>query len=605
MNVKNLRGDFAFLFLLITINLLPNFSVAATEDAIVLEPNTPTEYSAISCDPFVKTDTFKQQENLEFPMNRTGNLPSSYDLRTATPNFWYVSPIRDQGTDGTCWAFASVGAIESNLLKASGLKYNFSESNLKHATSLDAGEWGFNRTTNDGGNRDVVTAYLARLQGMVLEKDDPYVVGDASRPNSENKKPVSMYLDKAIYYPAPTSYYACLDANYLSTIKQAVLDNGAVAFSMYWDKNYYFDLNSCYNYNGTVNSTSHLVCIIGWDDQYSRYNFPESHRPISDGAFLVRNSWGTDFGESGYFHLSYEDKFAAVHATSFCMKAERPSYKNIYQYDPVGANNYFTFTNTTTNTPVTSLWYANVFQTKSTDNEYLSSVGIYNQNVGDVSYTVSISSGTDFASMTSISWKPVKSGTLSQPGYYNISIPNSPLIQSGKFIVNVRITVLSDIKARVPVEQRMSFAPNASAEAGQSYIKSNTGWTDATNYNSSANVCLKVFTVGDVEYTGNILSNTIRNGKAISYQVSCANQTTSAKSIVACIALYEDKKMIGCYAKPHTFTAVNEFSTLTGSFIPNISSDVNVNKLHAKLIVLNPSYAGIMRYCPNLIPFLP
>jgi len=83
-----------------------------------------------------------------------------------------------------------------------------------------------------------------------------------------------------------------------------------------------------------VKSSNHCVTIIGWDDNYSRLNFPSSHRPKSDGAWLVANSYGRKTDENGYFWLSYEEpSICDVYAFEL---EKNTKYDTNYQYDGFG-----------------------------------------------------------------------------------------------------------------------------------------------------------------------------------------------------------------------------------------------------------------------------
>jgi len=98
-------------------------------------------------------------------------LPPTFDLRNVNGNN-YVTPIKDQGRAGNCWAFASIAALESYLLKSEGISYNFSntidlsENNLKNVMS-SRGEMGMETPTNEGGNSNIGESELYTTEGWV------------------------------------------------------------------------------------------------------------------------------------------------------------------------------------------------------------------------------------------------------------------------------------------------------------------------------------------------------------------------------------------------------------------------------------------------------
>lgn len=60
-------------------------------------------------------------------------------------------------------------------------------------------------------------------------------------------------------------------------------------------------------YTDEARESNHAVTVVGWDDTFSKENWPEGHQPPADGVWIVKNSWGTDWGYQGYFLLSYYD----------------------------------------------------------------------------------------------------------------------------------------------------------------------------------------------------------------------------------------------------------------------------------------------------------
>ncbi|MCD6566503.1 MAG: hypothetical protein J7K53_11240 [Bacteroidales bacterium] len=119
------------------------------------------------------------------------SLPSLYDLRTENGGNW-ISPVRDQGSEGACWAFATYGAVESYWLKQAKGQYDLSEQNL--ATCH-----GFDWSTSDGGNYYLSTAYLSRHSGPITESDDPYTL--PSNPDCVSGLTPINFVQKARFLP--------------------------------------------------------------------------------------------------------------------------------------------------------------------------------------------------------------------------------------------------------------------------------------------------------------------------------------------------------------------------------------------------------------------
>ena len=97
------------------------------------------------------------------------NLPSYYDSR----DYGYITPVRNQGNGGNCWAFAGLATLEACIKKATGITYDFSENNPKNLMAMDS-TMGLNMTTNGGGFDSVVMGYLTSWLGPISEKTDMY-----------------------------------------------------------------------------------------------------------------------------------------------------------------------------------------------------------------------------------------------------------------------------------------------------------------------------------------------------------------------------------------------------------------------------------------------
>jgi C1A family cysteine protease len=402
----------------------------------------------------------------------TTSAPAYYDLRTLDK----VTTVKDQGNAGSCWAFATYGSLESYFLPEEN--WNFSENNLKNLLSAGHSE-GFD--FDEGGNMFMSTAYLARWTGPVQESDDPY---NDSSGYSPSGLPAKKHVQNVSFIPDRKS---SLDNE---AIKWALQNYGAIYTSMYIGPGCYSYDNSTYYYNGSSYS-NHAVAIVGWDDNFDKNSFISI--PPGNGAFIVKNSWGTGFGEDGYFYVSYYDSNIGKENAVFT--AENPgNYKYIYQYDPLGWVVSLGYNNSTTG------WMANIFTAQS--DELLKAVSFYTTDT-NCNYEIYIY--TDPTSGPRNETGPVYStnGTIQYAGYHTIPLGSDVQLTAGQNFSAVLKLTTPEHNYPMPIEMPIAdYTSNATANPGESFISLNGNtWDDITvidqNF-SNTNVCIKAFTDPDL-----------------------------------------------------------------------------------------------------------
>jgi len=243
----------------------------------------------------------------------TKALPTSYDLRTQG----LVTSVKNQGSCGACWTFATCASIESFWLKQGLGSYNLSEDNINNCH-------GFDWAPCNGGNIYISFAYLARGSGIMLESDDPYQA--TPNPCPTNIYPIR-YVTQGRYIPPD-----------INAIKQAIYDYGALYTTYYHDDAYFNSSNNTYYYNGTEYA-NHAVTLVGWDDNKVTAG--------GTGAWICKNSWGTSWGENGYFYISYNDTRVNSEVGFFPAYYNYQSGDVIYTYAPFGNINDIGFGSTT------------------------------------------------------------------------------------------------------------------------------------------------------------------------------------------------------------------------------------------------------------------
>jgi len=222
-------------------------------------------------------------------------LPEEYDLR----DYGRCPPVKNQGVCASCWVFACYASLESSVRPYE--QPDYSENHCKNLLSASYPE-GFDISSCAAGTTHMVTAYLTRWSGPVSEDEDPYMALMPSNISPSNGE-VLKHVQDVLWLPARESP---LDNQ---AIKQAILYHGAVAASLYWHQDlpllhpYYSYLKNTYYFpdGWPQGKIGHAMAIVGWDDNYSRYNFKAvgGAYPPGDGEFIVKNSWGSAAGNHG------------------------------------------------------------------------------------------------------------------------------------------------------------------------------------------------------------------------------------------------------------------------------------------------------------------
>lgn len=387
-------------------------------------------------------------------------VPAYFDLREKGR----VSQIRNQGTYGTCWAFAATSALESSLLPEE--KYLFSVDNMSMSNSFNANQY-------DGGEYTMGMAYLAAWQGPVLEKDDPY--GDGV--SDDTLKAVKHVQEMQI-----------IDGKDYEGIKEAVFKYGGVESSLYstirssQDSSVYYNReNSAYCYIGTE-KPNHDVVIIGWDDNYPSSNF--NTQLEGDGAFICQNSWGSDFGEDGIFYVSYYDTNIGTHNVVYTRVDDTDNYDNIYQSDLCGWVGKMGYDSE-------QIYGANVFKAKG--NEKLSAASFYatGANTEYELYVVH-----DFKNEKSFANRQkLASGVVKKAGYYTVDFDEQQLKAGEKYAIVLYVkTPGSKHPLAIEYDTGESILQGVDLDDGEGYISLNGKKFVNVKEKRECNLCIKAFT---------------------------------------------------------------------------------------------------------------
>ncbi len=245
--------------------------------------------------------------------DRLQSSPSSWDWRAQGK----VTPVKNQSSCGSCYAFASVANVESRLLVAGEPAYDLSENNAKECNWDELNGY-YGGTSCSGGNYDLLVNLFSQ-KGLVLEACDPYVASDVACSSSCPYQ--KTLLDWRII-----SGSAVPDTDVLKSYIQTY---GPVYTTLYASFSGFSGYDGSYTlyYSGT-NWPNHAVLIVGWDDNLTHAG--------GTGGWIVKNSWGDSWGDDGYFTIAYGSANIGMYSSFMHDWQDYDTSGDILYYDEAG-----------------------------------------------------------------------------------------------------------------------------------------------------------------------------------------------------------------------------------------------------------------------------
>jgi C1A family cysteine protease len=370
-------------------------------------------------------------------------LPSAFDWRDTGK----VTSVKNQSTCGSCYAFAALGNIESKLLLDGAGTFDFSENHAKECNWYETNGSG---TSCSGGSYFVV-ANLFSKKGTVLETCDSYVASDVSCKSTcpYQKTLLDWRIINGDTVPAPV------------VLKQYIYDHGPAFTAMYagyydaWDTEFSSYDGSYTLYHPGTETPNHAVLIVGWDDSLTHTG--------GTGGWIVKNSWGTGWGDSGYFKIAYGSASIGTDSSFIYDWQDYDTNGGLMYYDEGGGSNFGGYGDP-------SGWGLAKFI--PTSNTNVTRVEFW---TSDATTDVDVYVYDNFDGTTpSTKLGEVLNNSFSEAGYHSVALSSPVPVSSGDDVIAVVKFTNDSYTYPIPVDSQ------GPSEAGRTYV-SHTGTSGSWN----------------------------------------------------------------------------------------------------------------------------
>ncbi len=208
------------------------------------------------------------------PVENYVTAPAEMAMTEALPTAYtgYYTPVKNQASCGSCWAFSTCAQTETAILKNDNQTVDLSEQWLVSCNTdgwgCNGGWFAFDYHVNPGAALESCFPYSATDEPCISGCSFPYSINSWS------------------YVGPSNAMAATLD------IKNAIYTYGAVAAAVYVGTPFQYYTSGVFNdCRRRPKSPNHAIQLVGWDD--------------AKGAWLMKNSWGTGWGENGFMWIAY------------------------------------------------------------------------------------------------------------------------------------------------------------------------------------------------------------------------------------------------------------------------------------------------------------